>query len=140
MVADALADGAFRSGADVNSAFRVLARFVGTTLVGVGIGGIAAFLAEPTLVLAVGGLMVAVGGLVVGVTAMATWMIPLWPSQTPSAASASLLTPGLFRAITVGFLGAGIAAGSQQAVAWPSVIAAATGVAALVLTRGPAVE
>ena len=139
-VADAFADGAFRSRPEVNSAFRVLARFVGTTLVGVGIGGIVAFWAEPALVLAVGGLMVAVGGLVVSVTVMATLLIPLWSRQTSSAAQVSLLTPGLFGAITIGLLGAGIAAGSQLTVAWPSVIAGAAGVAALLLTGDPAVE
>jgi hypothetical protein len=107
-------------------------------LIGVGIGGVVVLLGLPILAVGLGGVMVLVGGIIVGATMQTTWLLlPLRRPEDRRAEYASLLTPGLFRAVTVGFLGAGICVGGLAPGGRPLALASAAGLVGLVLTRVP---
>lgn len=107
-------------------------------LIGVGIGGAMALLGQPILAVGLGGLMLLVGGVIVGATMQTTWLLlPLRRPEDWRAEYASLLTPGMFRAVTAGFLGAGICVGGLAPSGLSLALAAAAGLVGLVLTRVP---
>jgi len=121
----------------MNARFRAVARWIATILIGLGIGGVAVLLGQPSVAVDVGGVMLAIGGIFVGVTVRTTWLLPFWRPEDRAAQYASLLTPGLFRAVAIGFLGAGICVGGLTAAGWPVALAAVAGLVGLVLTRAP---
>ena len=139
LVVDACRNGFCRRLSDlVNATFRAVVRWAATMLIGVGIGGTVALLGQPILAVGVGGLMLLVGGVIVGATMQTTWLLlPLRRPEDWRAEYASLLTPGLFRAVTAGFLGAGICVGGLAPSGLSLALAAAAGLVGLVLTRVP---
>jgi hypothetical protein len=127
----------------MDEAVRVSLRFGATVLIGAGVGGFAAIVGARELSLLIGVVFVGIGGLFVAVTWQAwnfgmirRWAKPLDPGLFE--AQKALLSPGLFRWITLGLFGVGAGVGALVPLSWyVAMLALATGLIAWALTSDP---
>src|SRR4051794_6503167 len=104
-------------------------RWAAVLLTGAGLGGLAALNGYSVVATALGGVLSLISLAIVSATVLATYFT--------SGPVSQLAGSGLFRAVTLGFFGAGLAAGGLMTVAWPLVIAGLAGLVVLLLTREP---
>ncbi len=121
--------------------FRVVARWAALILVGVAVGGLASWLGAATVAVLVGAVVLFVCGVVVGATVWATYIPSLGRSRRQPGTweideQDQLLGAGLFRAVALGFLGAGVLVGglTSLAAAGVAIVGVAGGIV-LLITR-----
>ena len=126
----------------MNEAFRVVVRWIATILIGAASGGAASQLGAGTAATLLGAVLLLGCGVFVAATIWATYVPmlahprgPLEPGEREEPTD--LRGPGLFRAVSLGFFGAGLCVGGLTAVGGYLAIAAAPGVIALLLTLEP---
>jgi hypothetical protein len=130
----------------MNERFRVVVRWAATILIGVAVGGLAGLLGGGLVATLTGAVVLFGCGLFVGATIWATYLPALGdPRRTQDTGEmeqqADLLGPGLFRAVALGFFGAGVCVGGLTAVGGVAVaIAGAAGLIVFLATaeRPPA--
>src|SRR3954471_13391270 len=127
----------------INPAFRLVVRWIATILVATGCGGVASAAGGAPLAAIVGGVLLFAGGVFVGATVCAAYLVLLLlpahagDDQDTVATDDELLSPGMFHAATLGFIGVGLALGALAPVGWHLAIASTAGLVALVLTAEP---
>ena len=121
--------------------FRVAVRWAALILIGVAAGGLASQVGSATVAVLAGAVGLFVCGIIVGATVWATYIPALGRSRRPPGTweieeQGDLLGAGLFRAVALGFLGAGVIVGGLTSLSIAAIaIAAAAGAIVLVITR-----
>ena len=106
--------------------FRVVARWAALILLGVGAGGLASWVGVASFAVPIGAVVAFVCCVFVGAT--------IWATYLRSDRQDDLLGPGVFRAVSLAFFGAGVVVGALTGVSVAIVIAATTGLIVVVLT------
>ena len=120
----------------VSALFWLVVRWIAAALIGVALGSAAGVLGFGQITLLVGAAALLVGGVFVGASIVAANTSVLSRSGSRDRADANLVGPGLVGATFLGFLGAGVLAGSLRGNETTALIAAATAAIALLLSLG----
>ena len=125
----------------VSARYRVVARWAALILIGVATGGLASLLGGETAAILIGAVVLFVCGVIVAATIWATYMASLGRSRRPPGTweiekQDDLVGAGLFWAVALGFLGAGVLVGGLTSLAIaPIGIVGAAGAIVLMVTR-----
>jgi hypothetical protein len=111
----------------VDERFRVVVRWAALILLGVGAGGLASWVGVGPVAVLAGAVVTFACCVFVGAT--------IWASYLRSDQQGALLGPWLFRAVSLGFFGAGGVVGALTGASVAIAIAAVTGVVVLLMTR-----
>jgi hypothetical protein len=126
----------------MSDAFRAIVRWISVILIGAALGGAVSMLGAGGFVTAIGSVLLLACGVFVGATIWATYIPfiahPARPAEPEDAQDhADLRGPALFRAVTIGFFGAGFCVGGLTAVGGYLVVSGTAGLIALLLTLEP---
>jgi hypothetical protein len=119
----------------VSALFWLVVRWIAATLIGVALGSAAAVLGFGVLTVLGGAVALLIGGMFVAASVLASNLSVL-SKHDPSAGTDRDPVAGPYRATLLGFLGAGVLAGSVNGTQSTAIVAGVTGAVAIALSLG----